>query len=346
MELSVVEQRYQAVKEVQDGTPVTEVAKRYGVSRQSVHTWLRRYRDHGLEGLADRSHRPLGHPAQIDASLEETICELRRGHRRWGPRTLVHELERRGLGVVSRSTVYRVLVRNGLIEPTSRRRRRQDYQRWERSAPMELWQLDVTGKVFLTDGTEAKVITGIDDHSRFCVIATVVTNATARAVCSAFVVAMRTYGVPEEVLTDNGKVFTGRFNKPRAPREVLFERICRENGIKARLTAVRSPTTTGKIERLHQSLQRELLDDHGPFATVEEAQAAIDAWRQDYNQDRPHQALGMTCPAQRFRPSPPDVLGLKVSAELTAEKTTSEPAQTTSDPTSSPEASPSLGASH
>lgn len=227
--MELVEQRYQAVKEVHDGTPVVEVAKRYGVSRQSVHTWLRRYRTQGLEGLADRSHRPSGHPAQIDANVEEAICELRRGHRRWGPRTLVHELERRGLGVASRSTVYRVLVRNGLIEPVSRRRRRSDYQRWERPAPMELWQLDVTGKVFLTDGTEAKVITGIDDHSRFCVIATVVTNATARAVCSAFVSAMRTYGVPEEVLTDNGKVFTGRFNKPQAPREVLFERICREN---------------------------------------------------------------------------------------------------------------------
>ena len=103
-------------------------------------------------------------------------------------------------------------------------------------------------------------------------------RATARPVCRAFVEAMTVYGVPEEVLTDNGTVFTGRFIKPR-PAEVLFERICRENGITQRLTRPRSPTTTGKIERLHQSLQRELLDVHGPFASLEALQAALDAWR-------------------------------------------------------------------
>jgi transposase InsO family protein len=106
---------------------------------------------------------------------------------------------------------------------------------------------------------------------------------------------MAVYGVPEEVLTDNGTVFTGRFIKPR-PAEVLFERICRENGTTQRLTRPASPTTTGKIERVHQSLQLELLDDHGPFESLPALQAALDAWRQDYNTDRPHQSLGMAFP--------------------------------------------------
>ena len=83
---------------------------------------------------------------------------------------------------------------------------------------MQLWQMDITGSVFLTDGTECKLMSGIDDHSRFCVIATVVRLAPARAVCRAFITAMRTYGIPDEVLTDNGKQFTGRFGKPRRPR--------------------------------------------------------------------------------------------------------------------------------
>ena len=122
--------------------------------------------------------------------------------------------------------------------------------------------MDVTASLFLADGRECKVITGIDDHSRFCVIATVVMRATARAVCLAFTAAMAEYGIPSEVLSDNGKQFTGRFGKPR-PAEVLFERICRENGITQRLTKPRSPTTTGKIERLHQTLQLELLNVHG-----------------------------------------------------------------------------------
>jgi Integrase core domain len=104
-----------------------------------------------------------------------------------------------------------------------------------RSTPMELWQLDVTASAFLTDGTEVKIVTGIDDHSRFCVLAKAVMRATARPVCLAFVDAMRIYGIPEEVLTDNAKVFTGRFHKPGVPVEVLFDKICRENGITHRL---------------------------------------------------------------------------------------------------------------
>jgi transposase InsO family protein len=285
--------------EVAAGVPVTEVAERYGVSRQSVHAWLRRYREEGPGGLADRSHKVREHPWQIPAVLESAVCELRRAHPRWGPKRLVFEMARRGHGTVTRSTVYRVLVRNGLIDPKSRRRRRRDYRRWERSVAMELWQLDVTASAFLASGREMKIVTGIDDHSRYCVLATAVSRATARPVCQAFLDAMTVYGVPQEVLSDNGTVFTGRFIKPR-PAEVLFERICRENGITQRLTRPASPTTTGKIERLHQTLQLELLGPHGPFESIENLQAALDAWRQNYNSDRPHQSLRMAFPASRF----------------------------------------------
>jgi transposase InsO family protein len=277
-ELKVVEQRYQAVLQVLDGIPVTEVAERFAVARQTVHRWVARYRDSGIEGLADRSHAPKSHPWRISAEVEAVICDLRGSHRRWGPRRLVFELAKRGHPGLSRSTVYRVLVRHRLLDPVPHRRRRDQYRRWERSVAMELWQLDVTASLFLADGRECKVITGIDDHSRFCVIATVVLRATARAVCLAFVTAMQEYGIPAEVLSDNGKQFTGRFGRPR-PAEVLFERICRENGITQRLTKPRSPTTTGKIERLHQTLQQELLNVHGPFASIEDAQAAVDTWR-------------------------------------------------------------------
>jgi hypothetical protein len=149
------------------------------------------------------------------------------------------------------------------------------------------------------------------------VIATVVRRATGRAVCLAFVAALRRFGIPEEVLTDNGKQFTGRFTKPR-PGEVLFERICRENGIIARNTKPRSPTTTGKVERFHQTLQRELLDAVPVWPSVEAAQAAVDAFCREYNTNRPHQALDMAFPADRFasRSDQPD-LPLRVPASLT-----------------------------
>jgi transposase InsO family protein len=327
VELSVMEQRYHAVMEVVSGAPVGDVARRYGVSRQAVHGWLGRYEREGLAGLADHSHRPAHQPRQLDAAVEALICQLRGTHPRWGPRRLLFELGKAGVSPrPSRSTIYRVLVRHGLVAARKRKRRRQDYKRWQREEPMQLWQMDVTGSVFLADGTELKLISGLDDHSRFCVIAAVVRRATARAVCRAFLAAMAVYGIPDEVLTDNGKQFTGRFGKPR-PAEVLFERICRKNGIRQLLTKPYSPTTIGKVERWHQTLQTDFLNEAGPFATVEDAQAAVDAWRHEYNHDRPHQSLGMATPASRFRPSPPregEALSLWAPADL--EPLTSPPA--------------------
>ncbi|WSA22693.1 IS481 family transposase [Streptosporangium subroseum] len=324
MELSVMEQRYRAVLEVEAGCPVTEVAQRYGVSRQSVHAWVRRYRTGGLAGLADRSHRPQECPHQTTGAVEALVCELRRSHPRWGPQRLAYELTQRDVAPVpSLATVYRILVRNTLIVPGQRRRPRSSYVRWERETPMELWQLDIMGGVMLADGRELKMITGIDDHSRFIVIAQLVVRASGRAVCAAFANAMRTFGVPEEVLTDNGRQFTGRFTKPRAT-EVLFERICRENGVQARNTQVRAPTTTGKVERWHKTVREEFLAAHEPFASVRAAQDALDAWVADYNTVRPHQALDMAPPISRFAlrvrggEAAAQELALRLPADLTA----------------------------
>jgi transposase InsO family protein len=193
--------------------------------------------------------------------------------------------------------IYRCLVRHGLVDPHATRKRLPTYKRWERGRPMELWQMDVVGGVLLAAGTECKVLTAVDDHSRFCVSAGVMVRATARPVCGFFVQALERHGVPEEILTDNGKVFTGRFG--RNASEVLFDKICRENGITHRLTAPRSPTTTGKIERFHRTLREEFLTGR-LFSTLETAQRDLDAWVHSYNTDRPHQSLKMAAPAERF----------------------------------------------
>lgn len=226
------------------------------------------------------------------------MVELRRAHPGWGPRTIGYRLEREGLAPVpSRSSIYRTLVRHRLIDAQQRRRRRSDYKRWERSRAMELWQMDIMGGLYLADGTELKVVRGIDDHSRFCVSAKVVRRATARPVCEALAEAMRAHGVPDQILTDNGKVFTGRFGPGKG--EVLFDRICRENGIRHLLTAPRSPTTTGKVERFHKTLKKEFLSDR-TFEDPEDAQRAIDEWVVEYNTVRPHQGIGMVPPIKRF----------------------------------------------
>src|SRR5919108_1805549 len=154
---------------------------------------------------------------------------------------------------------------------------------------MQLWQLDVLFGPQLVDTAtgeirQARIVTGLDDHSRFCVLARVVERATGRAICLAFSEALQRYGAPEEVLTDNGKQFTARFGRGG---EVLFDRICRDNGIVHRLTRPASPTTTGKIERFHQTLRRDLLDDARPFTSLLQAQAALDDWARGYNAARP-----------------------------------------------------------
>jgi len=116
-------------------------------------------------------------------------------------------------------------------------------------------------------------------------------------VCDALAEAMRAHGIPDQILTDNGKVFTGRFGPGKG--EVLFDRICRENGVRHLLTAPRSPTTTGKVERFHKTIKKELLTDRR-FASLEDAQTVIDGWVVEYNTVRPHQGIGMVPPVRRF----------------------------------------------
>jgi transposase InsO family protein len=303
-ELSVAEQRCQAVLAViSDGLSISQAAQKVGVSRQTLHSWLARYEEAGLEGLIDRSHRPASCPHQMPARVEAALLELRRSRPYWGPRRLVFELAKRKVSPLpSESAAYRALVRAQMIDPNLRDRRSRKWKRWERAAAMELWQMDVVGGFPLADGTSAKVLTGIDDHSRMCVCATVMARERTRAVCDGLRAALATYGVPGQILTDNGKVFTGRFNHP--PVEVLFDAICREHGIEHLLTQPRSPTTTGKIERFHRSVRAEFLTGRAPFTNLRAAQQAMNEWVDFYNTARPHQAIDMITPAERFVAGP------------------------------------------
>ncbi len=312
----MAQQRYEAVRAViADGETVTDVAARFGVARKTVHSWLVKYEAGGLEGLADGSHRPRSCPHQMPAAVEVALAGLRLAHPSWGPRRLSFELTRRGM-VVSESAAYRALARLNLVDPGARRPRDRKWKRWERGAPMELWQMDVVGGFALADGNRAKVLSAVDDHSRFCVSAHLMTRETSQRVCDGLAKALRAYGVPQAILTDNGKVFTGRFNQP--PVEVLFDRICRENGIQHLLTQPRSPTTTGKIERFHRAIRTEFRTDR-VFPTLAAAQAELDEWVTDYNTRRPHQALDMATPSSRFlREKPADVAALRVASEQTA----------------------------
>ena len=246
--------------------------------------------------------RPGSCPHQMPAAIEVRVIALRWEHRGWGPARILHQLaEEQVTPLPGRSSVYRALVRNGLIDPAKRRRKRSDYRRWERGRSMELWQMDVMGGVHLADGSEVKVVTGIDDHSRFVVCASVVARATARPVCEALQRALSRHGVPEQILTDNGKVFTGAV-RPRAgagacstgsaprtgsgtcsPRRIRRPPPARWSGCTRRCGRSSSACTTASS------------------CTVAELQAALDGWVVHYNTERPHQSVGMRPPADRFR---------------------------------------------
>ncbi len=321
--MSVAEQRYQAVLAViADGRTVKEVAAQWSVSRQTVHAWLAKYEAGGLEELGDRSRRPGSCPHQMSADVEALVLELRRMHPFWGSRRIVIELARRKLvPVPSQSAVYRCLLRAGVVVAQPRRRRKDSWKRWERGRAMELWQMDVVGGFLLADGTAAKALTGVDDHSRFCVSARLMARERTQPVCDALGLALRTFGVPEQILTDNGKVFTGRFARP--PVEVLFDRICRENGVEHLLTQPRSPTTTGKVERFHRTLRVEF-DTTQIFRSLKHAQGALDEWVADYNTNRPHQSLDDATPASRFYTGNDETAQPRVPVQRRADERTGE----------------------
>ena len=347
--LSVVEQRLDAVRAVLDGADVVEVAARVGVHRATVHRWVARYLTGQLAGLADRSHRPYQSAGQVAEVVEVAVAEMRREHPRWGSRRIRLEMLRKpgpwateSLVVPSERTIDRILHRQGLLRARPRKRPRDSYVRFERPGPMQLWQMDIVGGLRLVSVVtgelrEAKVVTAVDDHSRYCVIAKVVERATARVVCLALAEALVRFGVPEEIITDNGKQFTDRFGKHGARNgEVLFDKICRHNGITHRLTAPASPNQNGKVERFHGTFRPGFLDLAGPFTSVEEAQAAVDTWVRHYNTDRPHQALDEkvpVTPAERFAPVPAgqrDLVGLWLPAAL--ESTNARSSTTASPP--------------
>ena len=288
--LSVVEQRLDAVRAVLAGAQVSEVAAGLGVHRTTVQRWVGRYLSDQIGGLADRSHRPRSCPHQAPDAVEVAVVEMRRQHPRWGSRRIRLELLRGPLPwtdplivVPSERTIDRILIRAGLVRQRKAKRPRASFKRFERPGPMQLWGIDIVGGVQLVNPVtgelrEAKIITGVVDHSRFCVMAAVVERATGRAVCVAFAQALAKHGVPEEVITDNGKQFTDRFNRYGPTRgEVLFDKICRKNGVTHRLTAPASPNQNGKVERFHGTFRPEI-SEAGPFTSLADAQAAVDAW--------------------------------------------------------------------
>jgi len=279
------------------GEPIAELCARHGISRASYYRYRRRYLDEGVEGLEARSRRPRCSPAQIAPSLEARIVELRKRYPRWGARRIHAELARAGAEPPAVSTIHRALKRNYLVAAQPPRRPKAS-KRFERPVANDLWQIDGT-QVKLAAGKRAWVIDCLDDHARFLLAAVACAGPTGEAAWACFVAASAAYGLPRQLLSDNGTSFTGRLHGVT----VAFERKLAEAGVELINAAPAHPQTLGKLERFHRTL-KEWLADEGPAADLEHLQLLLDRFRTHYNDERPHQGIGNQTPAERYLPRP------------------------------------------
>lgn len=298
--VTMAELRLEVLMEAErTGLSVTEICRRYGISRQTYYRYRQRYLADGLAGLEDRSRRPL-HPAnQIPADLEVRIVEMRKDHPRWGARRIRTELTRAGVDPPAVSTVHQVLVRNGLVAARPPRRGKAT-KRFEREIANDLWQIDAT-RVLLVDDTEVWVVNVLDDHSRYLLAALAGPAATGDLAWDAFEIAASRFGLPRQVLSDNGLIFTGRLHGT----EVAFEVSLKDLGVELINSAPYHPQTLGKLERFHRTM-KEWLHDEGPPETLEHLQELLDGFRFHYNRRRPHQGIGDVTPAERYGVTPID----------------------------------------
>jgi transposase InsO family protein len=276
------------------GASVTEVCRRHGISRETFYEYRRRYLREGAQGLEDRSRRPHRSPGRIPAELEVEICSMRRAHPRWGARRIAAELGRKGIEAPAVSTIHQALVRNHLVAAQPPRRPKA-LKRFEREVSNDLWQIDAT-QVRLADQRKAWVLDTIDDHSRYLLSAVAARAPNEDAAWDCFETAASRYGLPRQVLSDNGLCFSGRLHGV----EVAFERNLAELGVELINSGPYHPQTLGKLERFHKTLKIWLVDE-GPAWDLEHLQELLDGFRHHYNRERPHQGIGNITPAERYR---------------------------------------------
>lgn len=294
-EVSVVTLREEFVALAQqEGANVRALCRRFEISHSTGYKWLQRAAQG--QSLDDRSRRPKHSPAQCAAHFEQQVRALRQQHPAWGARKLACRLRALGMEPPAPSTVHAILRRNGLIAPQASQAAT-PWQRFEHPQPNDLWQMDFKGHVALLGGARCHPLTILDDHSRYALCLHACADEQESTVRQRLQAVMRRYGVPARMTMDNGSPW-GSQQRHYTGLDVWLMR----QGIRVSHSRPYHPQTQGKDERFHRSLKAEVLQGP-PMADLRQAQAAFERWRGIYNQQRPHQALDMGVPLQRYRPS-------------------------------------------
>ena len=280
------------------GITVAEVCRRYNISRKTGYKWLER--DGAGDHLADRSRRPHTSPNRTSVRLERAVLQVRRQHPAWGGRKINAVLARRGLvEVPAPSTITQILRRHGLLDERAAAATHRPMKRFEHERPNDLWQMDFKGHFALNTGGRCHPLTVLDDHSRFSMCLRACTNERGSTVQGALTLVFKTYGLPLRILCDNGSPWSGGSGEHHTPLTVWLMQL----GVGVTHGRPYHPQTQGKEERFHGTLKRELLAEHSMRDPID-AQKRFDAWRHVYNHERPHEALGLGVPADRYELSP------------------------------------------
>ncbi len=273
-----------------------ELCRRFDVSSRTGYKWLDRFRDEGVTGLADRSRRPHHTPSRTPPEVEERVVALRRKHPAWGGRKIHARLRALGWSdVPSPSTA--IFKRHGLVDLDTSGQHR-SWQRFEHAEPNDLWQMDFKGHIPIETG-RCHPLTVLDDHSRFSLGLQSCGDERGETVRQRLVPIFQRYGLPRRILTDNGPPWGDPIGGSYTRFTVWLLRL----GIAVSHGRPLHPQTQGKDERFHRTLVAEVLAGR-TFADLTACQTSFDRWRHVYNQERPHEALGLLPPATRYAVSP------------------------------------------
>jgi transposase InsO family protein len=296
-EVSTMSLRYEFVMlSQQPGANLAELCRRFKISRKTGYKWCRRFAAGGCAGLQDRSRRPRHCPGRTSAVLQATVVKLRR-QRHWGGRKIRRRLQVIGHPrVPAASTISGILKRQGLIQ-AGESPKHQPLQRFERAHPNELWQMDFKGHFAIGTG-RCHPLTVLDDCSRYSMALRACTNERASTVKQQLTQTFRRYGLPEQMLMDNGAPWGVDAQHVLTTLTVWLIRL----GIRVTHARAYHPQTQGKAERFHRSLEVEVIQRRW-FTDLSQCQRRFDQWRDIYNLERPHEALQMQVPAQRYQPS-------------------------------------------
>jgi transposase InsO family protein len=298
-EVSITSLRLDFVKlATQEGANMSELCRCFGISRKTGYKWLERYGHGGKESLVDQSRRPHTSPNRTPAEMEETVLQIRCKYPAWGGRKIRWLLLQDGyVDVPSPSTITAILRRHGHIDPEESLKHRA-FQRFQKEYPNELWQMDFKGYFALTEGGYCHPLTVLDDCSRFLVGLRACPDETHETVQDQLTSIFRCYGMPDRMLMDNGSPWGDDADNPYTRLTAWLIRL----GIGVSHGRPYHPQTQGKDERLHRTLNAELISRHS-FPDLPACQVLFDDWRQTYNLVRPHEALDMAVPAESYQPS-------------------------------------------